>query len=91
MKYKTEEYTLLDSGYYEMSDIEDIRSREEKLVKCREKHICHDCQRVIRVGQYAVRETGFVDGFPFSEYTCTDCIDRWLDQKARMEAEDESV
>lgn len=38
------------------------------------------CDKEIPKGTYAIRETGFVDGKPISSYTCTDCMDKWLDE-----------
>lgn len=38
------------------------------------------CEKEIPIGAYAIRETGFMDGKPVSLYTCTDCMDKWLDE-----------
>lgn len=77
MKYKPEDY--IDSGFYGID--EDVENYKEKLVKCRKPHKCMGgCEKEIPIGAYAVRETGFMDGMPVSSYTCTDCIDKWLDE-----------
>lgn len=80
MKYRPEDYSLTDSGFYGFDDTE-IENYKEKLVKCRKPHKCMGgCEKEIDIGQHAVRETGFLDGKPVSTYTCTDCIDKWLDE-----------
>lgn len=79
MKYKPEEYSVKNTGFYGFDD--EITNHKEKLVKCRKPHKCiGGCEKEIPVGAYAVRETGFMDGQPVSCYTCTDCIDEWLDE-----------
>ena len=79
MKYKPEDYSIVDSGFYGLAD-EDIENYKEKLVKCRKNHTCMSCEKEIQVGNYAIRETGFMDGIPVSSYTCIDCMDKWLDE-----------
>jgi hypothetical protein len=80
MKYKPEEYSIRDTGFYGLGD-EDIENYKEKLVKCRKLHKCAGgCEKDIPAGVYAIRETGFMDGQPVSTYTCTDCMDAWLDE-----------
>lgn len=80
MKYKPEDYSLNDTGFYGFDDTE-IENYKEKLVKCRKPHKCMGgCEKEIPIGAYAVRETGFMEGQPMSSYTCTDCIDKWLDE-----------
>jgi len=77
MKYKPEDY--LNSGFYSDMD-SDIENHKEKLVKCRKPHKrMGGCDSEIKAGNYALLETGFMDGQPVSSYTCTDCIDKWLD------------
>ncbi|WP_139905631.1 hypothetical protein [Clostridium thermarum] len=78
MKYKLEDYSISETGYYGLGD-EDITGYKEKLVKCRKSHKCASCEKEIGLGGYAVRETGFIDGQPVSAYTCIDCLDKWLD------------
>lgn len=78
MKYKPEDYSIVDSNFYGLAD-EDVDNYKEKLVKCRKAHKCMNCEKDIPIGTYAIRETGFIDGEPVSSYTCTDCMDEWLD------------
>lgn len=80
MKYKSEDYSISDTGFYGLDD-GDIENYKEKLVKCRKPHKCMGgCEKEIPIGNYAIRETGFMDGKPVSSYTCTDCMDKWLDE-----------
>ena len=77
MKYEIKTY--LDSGFY--SDMDDeIENKKEKIVKCRKPHKCATCQSDIDRGDYALLETGFLDGHPVSCYTCTPCIDEWIEE-----------
>jgi hypothetical protein len=76
MKYKPEDY--IGSGFY--SGDENIRNHKEKLVKCRKPHMCVSCRKQIPKGTYILRETCFTDDGPATIYTCTDCIDEWLDE-----------
>jgi len=79
MKYKPEDYNITDAGFYGLDD-GDIENYEEKLVKCRKPHRCAGgCEKEINAGEYAIRETGFMDGHPVASYTCTNCMDNWLD------------
>lgn len=79
MKYKPEDYSISNSEFYGICD-DDIQNYNEKLVKCRKPHKCASCQKEIPTGNHAIRETGFMDGKPLSTYTCTDCMDKWLDE-----------
>ena len=79
MKYKPEDYSIADTGFYGLAD-EDIDHYQEKLVKCRKVHTCMNCENEIPASAYAIRETGFMDGSPVSAYTCIDCMDKWLDE-----------
>ena len=79
MKYKPEDYSIADTGFYGLAD-EDIDHYQEKLVKCRKVHTCMNCENEIPAGAYAIRETGFMDGSPVSAYTRIDCMDKWLDE-----------
>jgi len=77
MKYKTEDY--IESGFYGTDDTE-IESYKSKVVKCRKPHFCGGgCNIEIQPKDYALRETGFMDGEPISAYTCLPCLDKWLD------------
>lgn len=89
MKYKPEDYSIRDSGFYGFSYEEDIQNYKEKLVKCRKPHKCMGgCEKEIPKGAFAIRESGFMDGEPISSYTCTDCMDEWLDE-VNGDSEDE--
>ena len=80
MKYKKEDYNISESGFYGLCD-EDIQCYKEKLVKCRKPHMCvAGCEKEISIGDYAIRESGFMDGVAVSAYTCTNCMDKWLDE-----------
>ncbi len=76
MKYPKEMY--LDSGYYELDT--EIANHKEKLVKCRTSHECMGgCDGIIKPGEMALYETGFIDTKRVSCYTCLNCIEQWLD------------
>lgn len=89
MKYKPEDYSLMDSGFYGFDDTE-IKNYKEKLVKCRKPHKCTSCEKEIPVGNHAIRETGFMDGKPMTNYVCTDCMDEWLDELLADEVEEDA-
>jgi hypothetical protein len=77
MKYKPEDY--INSNFYDCDDTE-ILNPKSKVVKCRKPHKCMGgCETEIKIGDYALLETGFIDGEPVSSYTCLPCIDEWLD------------
>ena len=79
MKYKTEDY--LESGFYSDMD-DDIKNHKEKIVKCRKPHMCMcGCKTEIKAGDYALLETGFMDGKPISCYTSLPCIEAWLEEQ----------
>lgn len=73
MRYKEELY--IGSGLYESSGID---NHEENLATCRKEHQCSRCQGMILSGNKAVRETGFLDDRPVSNYICIPCIESWL-------------
>jgi len=86
MKYKPEMY--LDCGLYDGDFGDDIENHQERVVKCRNPHQCiGGCDGEIKPGEYALLETGFMDGEPVSCYTCLPCIDEWLDELHEDEAE----
>lgn len=88
MKYDKELY--LDSGFYGGDFGDDITCHKEKIVKCRKPHEClGGCGNEIKVGEYALRETGFMDGEPVSCYTCLPCIEEWLEESGQVETEDQ--
>ena len=82
MKYKPEYYT--DSGFHSDMDSE-IENHKEKLVKCRKPHTCVNCNKEIKAGDHALLESGFMDSKPVSCYTCTHCIDEWLEESEQVE------
>ncbi len=77
MKYKHEDY--INSGFYSDMD-SDVENHKEKIVKCRKPHKCAACQGDISIGHHALYETGFMDGKPVSCYTCTPCLDKWIEE-----------
>lgn len=83
MKYPVEEYE--ETEFYSCDEEES--HHKQKIVKCRKPHICATCQKKIKAGENALRETAFLDG-PVSCYTCIDCCDKWLDE---MSEEDPDV
>lgn len=86
MKYKPEDY--IDSGFYDGDRDVDIENHKARVVKCRKPHECMGgCDTVIKAGEHALLETGFMDGKPVSCYTCLPCIDEWLDELKEMEEE----
>jgi hypothetical protein len=86
LKYDKELY--IGSGVYGY-DNEDISCYKEKLVKCRKIHTCASCEKEIKIGDYALNETGFMDGMGVSAYTCTKCIEEWLEESGQIETDDE--
>lgn len=84
MKYAPEDY--IDCGFYSDMD-SDVQNHTERLVKCRKPHVCPACQREIPKGAYALLERGFLDGKPVESHTCTDCLDKWLDEIRRSNDE----
>ena len=83
MKRKPEQY--IDCGFYEGGDVEDIANYQQKVVKCRKDHLCSACQKRIKKGDHALRETGFMDGAPVQNYVCIPCLDEWLDEIEQLE------
>lgn len=87
MKYKPEDY--IESGFYGDFD-DDIENRKEKLVRCRKPHKCMGgCESEIKAGDYALLETGFMDGKPVSSYTCLPCIEAWLEESGQVGYEED--
>ena len=83
MKYNPEDY--LYSGFYDCEYGDDVECHKEKLVKCRKPHECMGgCEKEIAVGEYALLETGFLDGKPVSSYTCLPCIEAWLEKSGQV-------
>ena len=83
MKYPEEMY--YDSCFYDGGLGDDgISSYKEKVVKCRKPHKCSGCETEIHIGDYALRETGFMDGEPVSCYTCLPCIETWLEESGQV-------
>jgi len=76
MKYTQQQY--LESGFYSDDDIENYKA---KIVKCRKEHKCvSGCEVIIKIGEPAFYESGFLEGKPVSAYTCLPCIDAHLDR-----------
>lgn len=82
LKYDKSLYT--DCGFYAGDMDDSYIEEEEKLVKCRKPHKCSACQRDINKGEYAVRETAIFPGEGRrSCYTCTTCIEAWLEESGQ--------
>ena len=81
LKYDKELY--LDSGIYGYGD-EDISCYKEKLVKCRKTHKCSSCESGINIGDFALYESGFMDGEAVSSYTCIKCVEEWLKKSGQL-------
>ena len=79
LKYSKEKYNIRESNFVELAE-EGIRNHREKLVKCGISHSCWNCKKLLSRGEYAIRETGFLDDEPISSYLCTDCMEHWLDE-----------
>ena len=87
MKYEHEDY--LNSGVYG-DDYSEIENYEEKVSKCRKPHKCMGgCGIEINSGDYALVETGFMDGKPMRAYTCLTCIEKWLVESGQRIGEEE--
>lgn len=90
MKYDKDLY--LDSSFYGGDFGDDITNHKEKIVKCRKPHECNGgCGKEIKAGDYALLETGFMDGEPVSSYTCLPCIEEWLEESGQVETEEQIV
>ncbi|HUM45169.1 MAG TPA: hypothetical protein PKI14_19660 [Fervidobacterium sp.] len=76
MKYPISEYE--ETEFYLPDD--EVVNHQQKIVKTRKPHKCCNCQKEIKTGENALRETGFMDGRPVSCYTCIECCDEWLDE-----------
>lgn len=89
MKYKPENY--LDSGLYGGDFGDEVEHHKEKIVKCRKPHMCTGgCEKEISAGEYALRETGFMDRQPVSCYTCLPCIEAWLEESGQVDNDDDT-
>jgi hypothetical protein len=85
MKYPISEYE--ETEFYLPDD--EVVNHQQKIVKTRKPHKCCNCQKEIKPGEYALRETGFMDGQPVSCYTCIECCDEWLDEINGMDEDEE--
>lgn len=83
MKYPISEYE--ETEFY-LSD-DEVVNHQQKIVKTRKPHKCCNCQKEIKTGEYALRETGFMDVQPVSCYTCIECCDELLDEINGMDEE----
>ena len=75
LRYSREEYENCD--FYGNND-EEISAYKCRLGKCRKPHTCANCGKEIEKGDYALRESGFMDGGPVRCYTCVHCLDAWI-------------
>lgn len=88
LKYSQDMYIGCE---YFSSDMEDGISYEtEKLVKVRKEHKCvgsgKSCEKIIKPGQYAVRQQAVVEGYGWSScYICARCIEEWLEESGQVE------
>jgi ferredoxin len=88
VKRQLDKYSVIDTGFFGLSE-DGVEHYSEKVVKCRKSHICSSCNAEISKGHYAIRETGFLDGEPVSNYVCITCLDNWMDE-IEEEREEES-
>ena len=89
MKYSPDLY--INSGFYSEEEEDDIEHYTEKVVKCRKPHKCSGCDKTIEAGDEALRETGFMDGKPVSNYVCLPCIEAWLVESYQVEPPEQEV
>ncbi len=87
LKYDKKLY--IDSGIYGIGD-EDVSCHKEKLVKCRKPHKCSSCGSDINIGDYALYESGFMDGEAVSCHTCTKCVEDWLEESGQIDDEEDN-
>lgn len=84
MKYTEEDYLSCEYNGYDGIEMEEYKS---KVVKCRKDHEClsgeESCVKIIKAGEYALKETGYIDDRHITCYTCISCVDRWLDELRR--------
>jgi hypothetical protein len=79
MKYTPDEY--INSGFWDGDMDSEVQNPSAKVSKCRKPHkCCCGCGSEIQAGDYALVETGFLDGKPVRCYTSLICIDKWLDE-----------
>ena len=86
LKYDKELY--IGSEIYGWGD-EEISCYKEKLVKCRKPHTCASCESDIQVGDFAIYESGFMDGEAISSHTCIKCIEEWLEESGQIDVDEE--
>ncbi len=87
LKYPKELY--IDSGFYGADMDCEYTNETEKLVKCRTPHKCVNCQKSIDVGDYAVQDKALFPGEGWKScYTCTSCIEEWLEESGQVESEE---
>lgn len=85
MKYPKEMYLPSNNHIYGGDRDCYVGAYKERIVKCRRKHKCPLCQRIIKAGEQALFESGFMDGESVSCYTCLDCIEEWLEESGQVE------
>lgn len=83
MKYPREVYSALDM----YGDSCDISAYTDKVVKCRKEHKCATCERTISKGQFAISESGFLDGEPVSAYTCIECAESLIEESGEYDTD----
>ena len=88
MKRSLESYSVIGTGCFGLEE-DGVEHYSEKVVKCRKPHICSSCSETISKGNYAVRETGFLDNKPVSNYVCITCLDNWIDEIEEDEEDSE--
>jgi len=87
-KLKYDKKLYIGSEIYGTGD-EDVSCYKEKLVKCRKPHKCLCCESDINIGDYALYESGFMDGEAVSCHTCIKCVEDWLESSGQTESEGE--
>lgn len=82
LKYPKELY--IDCGIYSGDFDGSEKHHKEKLVKCKKVHTCSSCDNEIKPSQYALRETAIIEDLGWcSCYTCTKCIEHWLEESGQ--------
>lgn len=90
MKLKYSKELYVNSGFYDGDMDCEYINETEKLVKCRKSHKCVNCQKSIDVGDYAVQDKALFPGEGWKScYTCTSCIEEWLEESGQVESEEE--
>ena len=89
MKLKYPKELYVDSGFFGGDMDCEYTNETEKLVKCRKTHKCVNCQKIIEIGDYAIRDKAVFPSEGWrSCYICTNCIEAWLEESGQVEQED---